>query len=333
MVNGNLTMRMEPPVKIDEVKTPAINARERGNTYVLITPAYNEAAFIGQTIESVAAQTLPPLRWVIVDDGSTDQTADIVNRYAARFPFIEYCRRERESGQTYYGSNVYAILQGYERLKSLEFDYLAILDADIVLCPDYYEQIFRRFDANRDLGIATGTLLEEINGHLRELVVDRYSTPKALQVFRRACYDHTGGYIPCRNGGEDSCAEIMARMYGWRTWSFPEIRVIHRRPVGKGDGGKVLRARFRQGLADYCLATHPIFMLAKCLRRCLAERPYVFSGLSRWTGFVYGYLVREQRQLPDRARRYVRKEQLRRLFACAGIGPQLWRPIQPENRG
>jgi biofilm PGA synthesis N-glycosyltransferase PgaC len=168
---------------------------------------------------------------------------------------------------------------------------------------------------------------------LRELVVDRYSTPKALQVFRRACYEQTGGYIPCRNGGEDSCAEIMARMHGWRTWSFLDVKAIHRRPVGTGDGRAMAHARFRQGLADYCVGTHPVFMLAKCLRRCFTERPYVLSGLARWAGFLYGYLVREQRQIPDQARRYVRQEQLRRLFACTCIGPQLWSPIQPENEG
>lgn len=329
MANGNLTMRMEPPVKTDEVRTPAISGRERGSTYVLITPAYNEAAFIAQTIESVAAQTILPLRWIIVDDGSTDQTADIVNRCAARLHFIEYCRRVRQSGQTYYGSNVYAILQGYERLKGLDFDYLAILDADIVLCPDYYEQIFRRFDANRDLGIATGTYLEEIDGRMVEAMIDRRSTPKALQVFRRACYERIGGYIACRNGGEDTCTEIMARMNGWQTWSFPEIRVVHRRPVGKGDRGRVLRARFRQGLSDYCVATHPIFMLAKVLRRCLKEKPFMLSGLARLCGFTYGYVAREPRQIPRDAGRYVRKEQMRRLWSRMGIGPRLWRPVQP----
>jgi glycosyltransferase involved in cell wall biosynthesis len=299
--------------------------------YVLITPAYNESKFIRQTIESVIAQTVLPLKWVIVDDGSTDATAEIVKQYAKDYRFIECYSRGRKTGQTYYESNVYAILEGYERVRDLDFEYLAILDADITLCSNYYEEIFRRFDINQDIGIATGTLLEEVDGRLKEAVIDRYSTPKAFQVFRRACYEQIGGYIPCRNGGEDSCAEIMARMYGWQTWSFPEIKVIHQRPVGTGDGRVVLRARFRQGLTDYCLATHPIFMLAKCLRRCFIERPYVLSGLARLAGFLYGYIIREQRQLPDSARRYVRKEQIRRLFACAGTGAQLWKPIQPEN--
>jgi biofilm PGA synthesis N-glycosyltransferase PgaC len=325
-------MHAELQVRADEDRASVKNdcGAAPDNAYVLITPAYNEAALIAQMIESVLAQTVLPLKWIVVDDGSTDQTAEIVNQYAARFPWMEYCHRVRRSGETYYGSNVYAILQGYERLKGLDFGYLAILDADIVLCPDYYEQIMRQFGANRELGIATGTYLEEIGGRMLEAMIDRWSTPKALQVFRRACYEQIGGYIPCRNGGEDTCTEIMARMNGWQTWSFPEIRVIHRRPIGKGDGGVVLRARFRQGLSDYCIASHPLFMLAKSLRRCFKEKPYVLAGLARLCGFAYGYLAREPRQIPRDARRYVRKEQMRRLLASVGIGPRLWRPVGPD---
>ncbi|MBN1507012.1 MAG: glycosyltransferase family 2 protein [Sedimentisphaerales bacterium] len=319
-------------MRADEDRTSVQNGHDAkaGNTYVLITPAYNEAALIAQTIESVLAQTVLPLRWVIVDDGSTDETAAIINQYTARFPWMECGHRVRRPDETYYGSNVYAILQGYERLKGLSFDYLAILDADIVLCPDYYERIIRQFDANRELGIATGTYLEEIGGRMVEAAIDRWSTPKALQVFRRACYEKIGGYIPCRNGGEDTCTEIMARMNGWQTWSFPQIRVVHRRPIGKGDGGKVLRARFRQGLSDYCLASHPLFMLAKSLRRCVKEKPYVLAGLARLFGFTYGYVAREPRQIPHDAGRYVRKEQMKRLLASVGIGPPLWQPAQPD---
>jgi len=301
-------------------------------TYVLITPAYNESGYIGKTIESVLTQSVLPLKWVIVDDGSTDGTAAIVRSCAEEAAFIEYCKRERRAGETYYASNVYAILQGYERVRNLDFAYLAILDSDMVLCPDYYKEIFKRFNANSELGIAAGTYVERINGRWLEAFIDRRSTPKALQVFRRTCYEQIGGYIPCANGGEDTCTEIMARMHGWQTWSFPEIRVVHQRPVGTGDGRRFLRGRFRQGLADYCLATHPLFMTVKCLRRCVRERPYVTAGLARFFGFAYGYLARMPRSIPQDARRYVRKEQMRRLLASISMGRRLWQPTQLDGR-
>jgi len=299
--------------------------------YVIITPAYNEDGFIGETIKSVAIQTIVPKKWIIVDDGSTDSTAAIIKQYQKDYEFIEYYGRVRQAEQSYYESNVWAILEGYERVRTLDFDYLAILDADMILCEDYYQEIFNRFDINRDVGIATGTYLEDINGRLIEALIDRYSTPKALQVFRRACYEQIGGYIPCKNGGEDSCAEIMARTHGWQTWSFPDIKAIHQRPVGMGDGRAAFSAKFKQGLTDYCLATHPVFMLAKCLRRSLIERPYIVSGLARLAGFLYGYMIRAERDIPENARRYVRKEQMKRLLVCIGIGPQLWKPIQHER--
>jgi biofilm PGA synthesis N-glycosyltransferase PgaC len=298
-----------------------------GRAYVLITPAYNEGRFIGKTIEGVLAQTLPPLRWVIVDDGSTDDTGEIIRRYAQQAPFIDACQRRRDANETYYGNNVYAILQGYARVKDLDFDYLSILDADMILKPRYYEEVFQRFEVNRELGIAAGTYIEEIGGRRVEAFIDRRSTPKALQVFRRACYEQIGGYVPCPHGGEDTYTEIMARMHGWQTWSFPEIQAVHQKPVGTGDGRSVLRAKFRQGVTDYCLGTHPAFMMAKCLRRCLRERPRGGAGLARLAGFAYGYLVREQRQILDEPRRYVRREQMARLRASVGIGPRLWQPV------
>jgi biofilm PGA synthesis N-glycosyltransferase PgaC len=302
-----------------------------GQTYVLITPAYNEGRFIAKTIEGVLAQTRRPLRWVLVDDGSSDNTWEIIRRYAAQCGFIEGCQRQRETGETYYGSNVHAILQGYARVKDLAFDYLGILDADMVLCPRYYEEIFRRFEANRELGIAAGTYVEEIAGRWREALIDRRSTPKALQVFRRACYRQIGGYVPCPNGGEDTYTEILARMHGWQTWSFPDLRAVHQKPVGTGDGKSLLHAKFRQGLTDYCLATHPLFMLTKCARRCFKERPYGRAGLARLAGFAYGYLVRARRQIPAEARHYVRKEQMARLWASVGLGPRLWQPALSDH--
>ena len=300
--------------------------------YVLVTPAYNEGRFIGKTIEGVLGQTQRPVRWVVVDDGSTDDTWEVVRRYAEQAGFIEACQRRRDADETYYGNNVYAILQGYTRVKDLDFDFLGILDADMILGPRYYEEIFHRFEANRELGIAAGTYVEEIGGRRVEALIDRRSTPKALQVFRRACYEQIGGYRPCPNGGEDTYTEIMARMHGWQTWSFPEIQAFHQKPVGTGNGQSLLRAKFRQGVTDYCLGTHPLFMMSKCLRRCLKERPYGSAGLARLAGFAYGYLAREPRQILAEAQRYVHREQMARLRASVGLGSRLWQP-GPSSEG
>lgn len=295
-------------------------------TYVIVTPAFNEAAYIERTIQSVVRQTIRPVRWVIVDDGSTDPTPQIVQRYARQYDWMRYLRRERVPGQTYYASNVYAIQEGLQSLTEVDYAYLAILDADIELCPDYYEAVLGRFKRYPELGIATGTYLEKEGDALVEARIDRRSTPKAIQVFRRECYEQIGGYIPFKNGGEDSGVEVLSRMHGWQTWSFRDIQVVHHRPVGTGDGHSLLRARFQLGFRDYCLGTHPAFMTFKCAKRCVWERPYFVSGLLRLAGFWHGYLRREARQLPAEAVKFLRREQLGRLLASLRLREPGWSP-------
>ncbi len=296
------------------------------SAYVIVTPAFNEAAYIERTMESVVRQTVRPVRWVVVDDGSADETGRIVQEHCRRHDWIRYRRRERVPGQTYFASNVYAIQEGLQSLAEIDYAYLAILDADIELCPDYYEAVLCRFDRYPELGIATGTYLEKEGDALVEARIDRRSTPKAIQVFRRECYEQIGGYIPFRNGGEDSGVEVLSRMHGWQTWSFREIQVVHHRPVGTGDGRSLLRARFQLGFRDYCLGTHPVFMTFKCAKRCVWERPYGVSGLLRLAGFWYGYLRRETRQLPTDAVKFLRREQLGRLAASLRLREPGWAP-------
>lgn len=290
--------------------------------YVIVTPAYNEADYIHMTIESVGRQTILPQRWIIVDDGSIDGTADIVKSYANRFDIIRYHRRSRDEGRSYYASNVYAIMEGVGQLDGLDYEFIAILDADITLSDDYYEQIMARFEADPKLGVASGIYENFVNGRLQKVLNDRRSTPKAIQVFRRECFEQIGGYVPLAHGGEDTCACVMARMAGWRSWSFPELKVVHHRPTGTGGTRGVLRARFRQGLCEYALATHPLFMIVKSLRRCVFEPPILVGGILRLAGYTYGCVKREPRQLPWEVARRLRREQLARIFSLNKVPEQ-----------
>lgn len=281
--------------------------------YAIITPAYNESRYIALTLESVLRQTILPKVWVIVDDGSTDNTAKIIAQYTKQYPWIKYLYRSKIPGHTYFGSNVHAIQEGYKSIEGIDCDYLAILDADIMLCPDYYEKIFLQFSKMPQLGIASGTYYDNYNDHHVLALIDENSTPKAIQVFKKECFIQIGGYIPFKYGGEDSGAEIMARMKGWITKSFHDIRVIHNRPLGLGAARSLYRARFRRGLAEYTLGTHPLFLLCKYLRRAFLERPYILGGLSSLSGYGYAAIKAIPRQLPEEAICFVRKEQLGRL--------------------
>ena len=281
--------------------------------YVIITPAFNEEKYIHYPVESMLRQTIKPAKWIIVDDDSHDNTAQIIIDIAKQHDWIEYLYNIKTPGQTYYSSNVYAILEGIKIVENLPYSYLAILDADIELCDDYYERIFEKFTKYDDLGIATGIYLEREGSEWIKAKIDRRSTPKAIQVFRRECYESSNGYIPFKYGGEDSGMEVMARMNGWRTWSFENIIVKHYRPVGTGDGRSLLQARFRLGMTDYCIGTHPFFMILKSIKKIFQEKPYCLSGLARLLGYFNGYLKGLERQLPDTAIVFLREEQIRRL--------------------
>lgn len=323
--------------------------------YVIITPCYNEEEYIVSLLRSVVAQTVKPKKWIIVDDGSTDKTAVVIKEYVRNQDWIEYLYHNKLPGETYYSSNVYALLAGYQRIVELEsknhqkelstsciqnfeinnksrnqdnieYDFIAILDADIELCPKYYEKIFEKFNQYPELGIATGTFLEKEGEEWIEARIDRRSTPKAIQVFRRKCYEQCGGYIPFKYGGEDSGMEIMARMNGWQTWSFNDNIVKHNRPVGTGDGRSQLKARYRMGFTDYSLATHPLFMVFKCIKRAFWEKPYILSAMARLMGYIIAGLKKTERKLPNDAKEYIKSEQINRLLNMIKLGKKMWRP-------
>ena len=289
--------------------------------YVLITPAHNEGQFIQQVIESVIAQTVIPKLWVIVDDASTDRTTEIIKSYENRSNFIMYYRLQRSNIKSYYSHRTEVFLAGYEQIGQTDHEFIGSLDADILLGPTYYEKILAEFHKNPKLGIASGVYFNKIDGSLRRVLRSSLSTPGAMQLFRRQCYEQIGGYIPLKYGGDDSLADIMARMKGWETRSFSQYQVVHHRPTGTADGAHILIARFCQGLAEYSLATHPLFMLIKSFRRAFLEEPYFIGSLARLTGFLYGYSLREQRKLPSETIHFVRKEQIMRLLSFVRRNP------------
>ncbi|NLH15727.1 MAG: glycosyltransferase family 2 protein, partial [Phycisphaerae bacterium] len=284
----------------------------------------NEARFIGMTIESVLTQTVKPLKWVIVDDGSTDETPSIIQQYVARCPWIHYVRREKVAGQHYFASNVFGIQEGYRGLGNLPYDFLAILDADISLPPNYYKQILSRLCADEKLGVASGVYVDRLpDGNLRKVLNDRRSTPKSITVFRRSCYEDIGGFVPMKYGGEDTVACFIARMKGWKTWSYPDVEVIHNKPIGTGHASNLLKIRYRQGRGEWFLGTHPAFFLLKSLRRCVKEPPFLFGGMARMMGYFFGILSREPRQISEDLVRFIRREQCHRILGFNSIPKEI----------
>jgi poly-beta-1,6-N-acetyl-D-glucosamine synthase len=280
--------------------------------YVLITATWNEEKYIHHTIDAVLSQTIRPVRWVIVSDGSTDRTDYIVREAAANNEYVVYVRKERSPEQKGFASKVYAIHEGLKHLTEVEYSFIGHLDGDVSFAPDYYEQMLKTFHDRPHVGIGGGFIFEQQPGQFRNRPSNTpRSVAGAIQLFRRECYEAIDGLRPLEHGGEDWLAEIMARMKGWDVEADPTLIVHH---LKRGFTARGLFAEnLRQGRIDFSLGSHPLFELAKCGRR-LWERPYVIGALIRLGGFLLPYVSDTERCTSPDVIRFLRKEQLNRLL-------------------
>src|SRR5882724_3159420 len=217
--------------------------------YVLITPARNEEAFIEKTLESMVHQTFPPIKWVIVDDGSTDRTPEIVESYAKQYPWIELVRRPQRKDRNFAGK-VYSFNDGLARVQSLQVELIGNLDADITFGHDHFEFLLRKLADDPTLGVAGTAYTEEGFDSIRDSFEGQTSVHGACQLFRFKCFQEIGGYQPSKAGGIDWIAVTTARMKGWKTQNYPERRFHHHREMGTAERSK-LGAMFDYGKKDY----------------------------------------------------------------------------------
>ena len=290
----------------------------RHQRYVLMTAAYNEEENIGKTLESVVSQTLLPERWVIVSDGSTDRTDEIVQAYEKRFAFIRFLRRTKPARRSF-GSKVLALHFGSELFKDVEYDFIGNLDADITLGPSYFENLIGYFLSRPKLGLAGGFVCEEVNGTFQSRRQNRvYSVAHAAQLVRKECYEAIGGYAVLEYGGEDWHAQVSAGMKGWEIESFPELEIRHHRHTGEGDN--LLRHKFRQGRMDYSLGSALLFEFLKCAER-LPEKPFVAGSIARFGGYLWSCIRRDRRPVSDEFVAFLRQEQNEKVRSSFGFSP------------
>ncbi len=285
--------------------TTAKNARRA--RYALITPVRDEEKYVGTMINSILAQQIPPAKWVIVDDGSTDGTAAILDSYARRFGFIELIRLPMRDRRMAGGEG--AIPTALRKVNLSEFDFLMRFDADLVFRADYIASLLKEFDRDPTLGIAGGGLYNEKNGGLELERDPAFHVRGALKMYRRQCFQDIGGLTT--QIGWDTIDEVYAWTKGWKTRSFYEYKVIHRRPTGAGlHAGRVY---WERGRADYLTWSLPLFVLAKTFKIALAHRSVV-KPVCYFAGFLCCYLNREQR-IQDPAFAKARREQQRGRMA------------------
>jgi glycosyltransferase involved in cell wall biosynthesis len=277
--------------------------------YALITPARNEAQYIELTIKSMIAQTLLPLKWVIVSDGSSDQTDELVRKYLKEHQWIELLRMP-ERAQRHFAGKVHAFKAGYERLKDTKVEIIGNLDADVSFEPRHFEFLIGRMSENPQIGVA-GAPFREGTFQYDYRFSNIENVWGGCQLFRRECYEAIGGYMPLKGGCIDHVAILSARMIGWQTRTFTEMVCVHHRQMGTAMQG-VLKARFKIGVKDYTVGNHPLWELARTIYQ-MKSSPFAIGGLALGLGYAWSLIRRAEVPLSPDLVAFVRREQLNRL--------------------
>jgi glycosyltransferase involved in cell wall biosynthesis len=298
---------------MSEVEAFDAEIRPAGRRYCLITPCRNEANYIRRTLETTCAQSVQPALWVVVDDGSTDETPAILEEFASRYPFIRIVRR-RDRGARAVGPGVIeAFYDGLARVDLAQFDFVAKFDGDLEMPPRYFERCMERMEADPRLGNTSGKLFERLpDGKLFEERTGDENAVGPVKFYRTACFKAIGGFV--REVAWDGIDGHICRLNRWIAESVddPETRIIHLRPMGSSQEN-IKVGRIRWGRGKYFMGSAWYYVLASAVYRSL-EPPYLFAG----TGICYGYfkamLTGHRRfENPD-YRRYLRKFELAQLL-------------------
>lgn len=283
-------------------------------TYVLVTPARNERGLIEGTIRSVIAQTHLPSKWVIVSDGSTDGTDELVGRFAKQNAWIQLLRMPEHRDRSFAAKAV-CFNTGFDRLKPTSFDLIGNLDADITFDPDYLEFLVGRFADNPRLGVAGTPFIEDASQPQIHSYDHRFADLQhvsgACQMFRRRCLEELGGYTTIKGGGIDWVAVTTARMKGWQTRTFLEKTCSHHRKMGTASRNPLM-ARFQHGREDYYIGQHPLWQLLRGTFQ-MKSKPVLLGGLFLILGYFWAMARRVRRPVSPELVSFRRAEQMARL--------------------
>lgn len=278
------------------------------NGYIAITPARDEEKLLPGLIASVAAQSRLPDRWILIDDGSIDQTPALIDEAARKYQWIEPHHLPRARVRAPGGESV--VMRFLSRERWEKHDYILRLDADLTFGADLTDLLIAEFERLPHLGLAGPTLYEPSPSGRgwREIRSPGFHTRGAVKMYTRACFSAIGGLEP--GLGWDTVDEVRAMMAGFITRSFSHIRAFHHRP--QGDAGGHLKARWAAGCAAYQTGYSPLFMLGRTLRQALKLRP--LSGAALLLGYCWSQVRGDPRAASPEMVKFVRQQQLRRLL-------------------
>lgn len=308
------------------------------DSYLLISPCRNEAEFMINTLDSVLNQSVLPAKWVIVDDGSTDATPDILRQYADKHDFIQIVTRENRGHRSVGPGVIEAFYAGLETVDLNDYGYVCKLDLDLIMPPRYFEKMISRMHANPRLGTCSGKAYFRDKGseYLIPEECSDESSIGAAKFYRMACFKQIGGFV--RQVMWDGIDSHRCRLLGWisLSWDEEDVRFIHLRPMGSSQKG-ILTGRMRHGFGQYYMGTGLSYILASTLYR-LNKRPYVIGALAMMWGYIKSALTGVKRLDDPEMVRLMKRYQWQCLLrgkkqATATINEERAPFWQPHRRG
>jgi glycosyltransferase involved in cell wall biosynthesis len=292
--------------------------------YCLITPCRDEAQYARRTLEAVARQSEPPAAWVIVDDGSKDETPRILEEYAARFPHVRIIRRPDRGARKVGGGVIDAFYAGYDTIDPGAYDYICKLDLDLDLPPWYFAILIDHMEAEPRVGTCSGKPyfippgvpsaavqfpISDKSGLISEMIGDENSVGMT-KFYRTTCFRQIGGFV--REVMWDGIDGHRCRQLGWIavSWDDPQLRFVHLRPMGTSDKSW-WTGRKRHGVGQYFMGTSPVYMLASAAYR-MTRPPFIVGGLGMAVGYFDSLLRRKPRYGDQQFRSFLRSYQ----WAC-----------------
>jgi glycosyltransferase involved in cell wall biosynthesis len=279
--------------------------------YAVISPVKNEAEFIGKTIDSMIQQSIKPIVWVIVNDGSSDETESIILNYTKTYDWIKLVNKQSADTRQRGRGVIEAFYAGYDTLTK-NYDYIVKLDGDVSFESTYFESLLQKFASDPTLGIAGGGLYEKPDGKTWVLMTSKVHVRGCTKIYRHTCFEDIGGLTPAM--GWDGIDEWKALSSGWKVESFLDTKIYHYRFTGAATG--FLKSSYEQGTGAYRMGYHPLYLIARGFRY-MTSQPYVIGGMVMVWAFFFAWLKRDEMLADPSVIRFIRRTQLRKLAGLA----------------
>jgi len=282
------------------------------NSYILVSPCRNEADFMRKTLDSVVNQSVLPSLWIIVDDGSTDDTPMILAEYASKYEFITVLTRKNRGHRSVGPGVIEAFYFGYEQIKLDDYGFICKLDLDLIMPEKYFETLIQRMAENPRIGNCSGKpyYVDKQTGKLVSEGCGDENAIGASKFYRRQCFKEIGGFI--RQVMWDGIDGHRCRQLGWVavSWDDPELRFTHLRPMGSSQKN-IITGRIRHGFGQYFMGTGFVYMLASAIFR-IFHPPYLIGGFAMFWGYIKSALTQVPRFEDKALRQFINRYQ----WAC-----------------